>query len=209
MVGTTGTAGTGTTGRSALLLVDYQVALCEEGDHCRLPALAAQVRERDVLAKAASALAAARAAGAYVVFARLAFDPTYEVRANRTPRWDAYPAERALLSDSPGAQIVSGLAPLPTEPVVTKAAVDPFVGTPLREMLVGTGVRDLAVCGVATNLAVESAVRHAADSGFAVTVIEDLCASFSGPAHDFATGTILPMFASVVSADAYVASLGR
>jgi hypothetical protein len=26
---------------SALILVDYQVALCEEGEHCRLPALAA------------------------------------------------------------------------------------------------------------------------------------------------------------------------
>ena len=45
-------AGTATA-RTALLLVDYQVALCEEGDLCRLPALAAQVRERDVVATAA------------------------------------------------------------------------------------------------------------------------------------------------------------
>ena len=52
---------------TALLLVDYQVALCEEGEHTRLPALAAQVRERDVVAKAATVLAAARAAGVYVV----------------------------------------------------------------------------------------------------------------------------------------------
>lgn len=202
-----GTEGTSTTRRGALLLVDYQVALCEEGEYCRLPALAAQVRERDVLARTATVVAAARAAGTYVVYARLAFDPTYEVRANRTPRWDAYPAERALLADSPGAQIVSALAPLPTEPLVTKGAVDPFIGTPLMEMLLGNGIRDLAVCGVATNLAVESAVRHAADSGFAVTVVEDLCASFSEAAHAFSTGTILPMFSSVVTADAYVASL--
>jgi nicotinamidase-related amidase len=192
---------------SALLLVDYQVALCEEGEHTRLPALAAQVRERDVIARAATVLEKARAAGVYVVHVRLAFDPTYEVRTNRTARWDSYPAERAMLADSPAAQIVPALAPLEGEPVVVKGSVDPFIGTPLAQMLSGNGIRDIAVAGVATNLAVESAVRHAGDSGFRVTVVEDLCASFSPAAHEFSTGTILPMFASVVSSDDYLASI--
>ncbi len=192
---------------SALILVDYQVALCEEGDLCRLPALAAQVRERDVLAKASKVLEAARTAGVYVVHVRLAFDPTYELRSNRTKRWDAYPADRAMLADSPAAQIVTALAPAEGEPVVLKGSVDPFIGTSLANMLLGNGIRSIAVAGVATNLAVESAVRHAGDSGFDVTVIEDLCASFSPAAHEFSTGTILPMFATVASSDDYLASL--
>ncbi len=192
---------------SALILVDYQVALCEEGDLCRLPALAAQVRERDVLAKASKVLEAARTAGVYVVHVRLAFDPTYELRSNRTKRWDAYPADRAMLVDSPAAQIVTALAPAEGEPVVVKGSVDPFIGTSLANMLLGNGIRSIAVAGVATNLAVESAVRHAGDSGFDVTVIEDLCASFSPAAHEFSTGTILPMFATVASSDDYLASL--
>ncbi len=192
---------------TALLLVDYQVALCEEGEHTRLPALAAQVRERDVVAKAATVLEKARAAGVYVVHVRLAFDPTYEVRTNRTARWDSYPAERAMLADSPAAQIVAALAPADGEPVVVKGSVDPFIGTPLEQMLAGNGIRDIAIGGVATNLAVESAVRHAGDSGFRVTVIEDVCASFSSAAHDFSIGTILPMFGAVVSADDYLASI--
>ena len=192
---------------SALILVDYQVALCEEGDLCRLPALAAQVRERDVLGKASKVLEAARAAGVYVVHVRLAFDPTYELRSNRTKRWDAYPADRAMLVDSPAAQIVTALAPAEGEPVVIKGSVDPFIGTSLANMLLGNGIRSIAVAGVATNLAVESAVRHAGDSGFDVTVIEDLCASFSPAAHEFSTDTILPMFATVASSDDYLASL--
>lgn len=193
--------------KSALIYIDYQVALCEEGEHTRLPALAAQVRERDVIAKAERVLAEARAAGVFVVHVRLAFDPTYELRTNRTPRWDAYPADRAMLADSAGAQIVAPLAPLATEPVVIKGSVDPFIGTSLTEMLLGNGIRQITISGVATNLAVESAVRHAGDSGFAVTVIEDLCASFAPAAHDFSVGTILPMFASIVSSDDYVASI--
>jgi nicotinamidase-related amidase len=192
---------------NALLLVDYQVALCEEGPHTRLPALAAQVRERDVIARAASALARARAAGVPVIHVRLAFEPSYQARTNRTPRWDSYPADRAMLLDSPAAQIVEPLAPLASEPVVVKGAVDPFIGTPLLEMLLGTGVRGIAVAGVATNLAVESAVRHAGDSGLAVTVLEDLCASFSPAAHEFSVGTILPMFGTVASSDRWLDSL--
>jgi len=194
--------------RTALILVDYQVALCEEGEYSRLPALAAQVRERDVISKASTVLAAARAAGLYVVHVRLAFDPTYELRSNRTARWDAYPAERAMLADSPGAQIVTAMAPLENEPVVIKGCVDPFIGTSLTEMLIGNGIRKIAIAGVATNLAVESAVRHAGDSGFDVTVIEDMCASFSPAAHEFSIGTILPMFSSVVSSDDFITSIG-
>lgn len=193
--------------RSALLYIDFQVALCEEGEYARLPALAAQVRERDVISKAATVLDAARAAGLYIVHVRLAFEPSYEVRSNRTPRWDAYPTERAMLADSPGAQFVSALTPLETEPVVVKGCVDPFIGTSLTEMLIGNGIRTIAIAGVATNLAVESAVRHAGDSGFDVTVIEDLCASFSPAAHDFSVGTILPMFSKVISGDEYLASI--
>lgn len=192
---------------SALLLVDYQVALCEEGEYTRLPALAAQVREREVIATASTVLDAARSAGVFIVHVRLAFDPTYELRTNRTPRWDAYPADRAMLADSPGAQIVEQLAPLATEPVVIKGCVDPFIGTSLTEMLIGNGIRNIAIAGVATNLAVESAVRHAGDSGFAVTVIEDMCASFSPDAHTFSVGTILPMFANVTSSADYLASI--
>ena len=89
---------------------------------------------------------------------------------------------------------------------MVKGSVDPFVGTPLLNMLVGRGIRRLAIGGVATKLAVESAVRHAADLVLAVTVIEDLCASFSSEAHDFSTRVILPLFARVVSSDELLSS---
>ena len=64
----------------AVVLLDYQVALCEEGPHCRQPALAALVKEREVLAHARDVLRAARATSTPVVHVRLAFDPSYELR---------------------------------------------------------------------------------------------------------------------------------
>ncbi|GAA0545870.1 MULTISPECIES: cysteine hydrolase family protein [Actinomadura] len=191
-----------TTAKKALLMLDYQVALCEEGPHLRMPPLAAQIAERGVLATAERVLAAARAAGTFVAHVRLAFDPSYRLRTNRLPRFDPYEEQRAMLADSPEAQIVKALAPVAGEPVVDKGCVDPFVGTPLREVLAAEGVTEVVLGGVATNLVVESAARHASDSGLQVTVVEDMCASFRPDFHEFSVTHMLPLFGSVTgSAD--------
>ncbi|MGK5113211.1 cysteine hydrolase family protein [Geodermatophilus sp. CPCC 205506] len=192
---------------TALLLLDYQVALCEHGPLGRMPVLADQVAERKVVQTAAEVLAAARAAGLFVAHVRLAFDPTYALRTNRLPRFDAYPQGRAMLAGSPEAAIVADLAPIDGEPVVDKGCVDPFVGTPLLHVLHAEGIRTLVLGGVATNLVVESAARHAGDAGFQVVVVEDMCASFSPAAHEFAVTTTLPLFAAVRSAADVVGAL--
>src|SRR5690349_13345847 len=102
-----------TTATKALLMLDYQVALCEEGPHLRMPPLAAQIAERGVLATAGRVLAAARAAGTLVVHVRLAFDPSYRLRTNRLPRFDPYEEQRAMLADSPKASPRSSSAASP------------------------------------------------------------------------------------------------
>lgn len=191
--------------RLALLMLDYQVALCEHGEHLRMPPLADQVEARGVLATAERVLSAARDAGVYVVHVRLAFDPSYQLRTNRSARFDAYPRERAMLHNSPGAQIVSALAPLPAEPVVDKGGVGAFTGTPLLHMLLGNGIQHVVLGGVATNLVVESTARHAVDSGLRVTVVEDMCASFDPELHTFAVSRILPLFATLTTADEFIA----
>lgn len=188
-----------TAAKKALLMLDYQVALCEEGPHLRMPPLAAQIAERGVLATAERVLAAARAAGTLVVHVRLAFDPSYRLRTNRLPRFDPYEEQRAMLADSPEAQIVKALAPVAGEPVVDKGCVDPFVGTALRDVLAAEGVTEVVLGGVATNLVVESAARHASDSGLQVTVVEDMCASFRPDFHEFSVTNMLPLFGTVTT----------
>lgn len=183
----------------ALILIDYQRALCEVGEHTRLPALAESAQARDVVARASNALEHARRIGLYVVHVKLGFDASYEARANHTPRWKSYPESRAMLVDSPEAQIVPALTPLSSEPVVVKTCVNPFIATPLTEMLTARGIHNIVLAGVATNMAVESALRHAGDSGYQVSVLEDACASFSDVAHSFSVETIMPMFGTVTT----------
>lgn len=193
--------------RKALLMLDYQVALCEDGPHLRMPPLAAQVAERDVLATAEKVLGAARDAGWLVVHVRLAFDPSYVLRTNRLPRFAPYEENRAMLADSPEAQIVKALAPIEGEPVVDKGCVDPFVGTPLLTALHAEGITEVVLGGVATNLVVESAARHASDAGFQVTVVEDMCASFRPDFHEFSVQNMLPLFGTVTTSGELIGAL--
>lgn len=183
----------------ALLMLDYQVGLCEDGPHLKAPPLQAQIAERDVLATAERVLEQARAAGVLVVHVRLAFDPSYKLRTNRLPRFDPYETNRVMLADSPESQFVKALAPVEGEPVVDKGCVNPFIGTPLRDVLAAEGVTEVVLGGVATNLVVESAARHASDSGLQVTVVEDMCASFAPDLHAFAVERVLPLFGAVTT----------
>lgn len=190
----------------ALLMLDYQVALCEEGPLCRAAPLAAAVKERGVIGTAQRVLQAARARGVPVFHVRLAFDPTFVLRTNRLARFDAYVDGKAMIAGSPEAEFVAALAPVGGEPVVDKGCVDPFVGTPLRTVLAAEGISHVVLGGVATNLVVESAARHASDTGLQVSIVENMCASFSTAAHDFAFATTLPMFGTITSADQLVGS---
>ena len=190
---------------NALLLLDYQVGLCDSGPLGRMPALAEQIEQRGVLAAASRALSAARSRGDYVVHVRLAFDPSYELRTNRSARFDAYPTGRAMLVGSPEAAFVAELTPLESEPIVTKGGVNSFIGTPLTEMLLGNGIRSIALGGVATNLVVEATARHATDIGLDVHVLEDCCASFNPDFHDVTIKNLFPMFSTVTTTDTYFA----
>ncbi|MEU1597942.1 isochorismatase family cysteine hydrolase [Streptomyces sp. NPDC005708] len=183
---------------TALLLVDYQVGLCRADDRCVAPPLAAQVEARATLTVAAGVLAAARQAHLLIVHARLGFDRAYALRTNRTPRFDRYPGERLLLEDGPTAEIVPELEPV-DEAIVTKGCIDPFIGTPLLPALVANRIDTLIIGGVATNLAVESAARHAADCGLQPIVVEDMCASFSPEIHELAVQQTIPLFAHVAT----------
>ena len=60
--------------------------------------------------------------------------------------------------------------------------------------------------GIATHLVVESAARHASDSGLQVSVVEDMCALPDPDVHEFAIANTLPLFGSVTTADEVVGS---
>jgi nicotinamidase-related amidase len=89
---------------------------------------------------------------------------------------------------------------------VAKSGIDALVASPLKGALIRHGVTEIAIGGVATNHVVESTARHAADEGFSVFVLGDLCEAHSDALHEHALGNTLPYYAHVTDSVTYFKS---
>ena len=82
-----------------------------------------------------------------------------------------------------GAEFYDGIAPLPTERVVIKHRYSAFINTDLNTVLKARGVQSVLVCGVATNVCVETTARDGYMYDYYVTMIDDCSAAYDAKLH--------------------------
>src|SRR5712691_3269937 len=173
------------TGRKhALIVVDMQNGFCHpEGSFPRI-GLGPEGADAAVR-NAAIAVKQARSADVPVIFTRHLY---------RLGRADEGPA---LIRNSPALAVVNGLAAGswdaeivedldcgPDDLKLDKVRFDAFQWTSLEPLLRGLSVSKLLICGVVTNLSVETTVRSAFMRDFPVTLIEDACAAKTRRLHE-------------------------
>ena len=93
------------------------------------------------------------------------------------------PMGRILVRGEPGHDIIPELYPEPGEPVIDKPGKGAFYQTDLELMLKNREIDTLLVCGVTTEVCVNTTVREANDRGFRCIVIGDCCASYFPEFH--------------------------
>ncbi len=91
---------------------------------------------------------------------------------------DPGPMGRILVRGEYGHDIVDELKPAPGEPVVDKPGKGAFYATDLDSMLHNRGIKQLVVCGVTTEVCVNTSVREANDRGYDCLVLEDCVGSY-------------------------------
>jgi nicotinamidase-related amidase len=91
---------------------------------------------------------------------------------------DPGPMGRILVRGEYGHDIIDELRPAPGEPVVDKPGKGAFYATHLDSMLHNRGIRQLVVCGVTTEVCVNTTVREANDRGYDCLVLEDCVGSY-------------------------------
>jgi biuret amidohydrolase len=99
---------------------------------------------------------------------------------------DPGPMGRILIRGEPGHDIIRELYPRPGEPVVDKPGKGAFFATDLHLMLQNRGIENLIVCGVTTEVCVNTTVREGNDRGYRCIVPADCCASYFPEFHDVA-----------------------
>jgi biuret amidohydrolase len=94
------------------------------------------------------------------------------------------PMGRILVRGEPGHDIIPALYPAAGEPVIDKPGKGAFYQTELELMLRNRGIENLLVCGVTTEVCVNTTVREANDRGYRCIVLGDCCASYFPHFHE-------------------------
>jgi len=169
---------------TALIVVDMQNAYASPGGYLDLAGFdiegAAAVIDRIALT-----VEAARAAGVQVVYFQNGWDADYaEAGGEGSPNWWKSNAlktmrERPELEGTLLAKgtwdyaLVDKLAPKPGDIVIPKPRYSAFFNTALDSMLRARGIRNLAFCGIATNVCVESTLRDGYHLEYFGVLLED------------------------------------
>ena len=97
---------------------------------------------------------------------------------------DPGPMGRILIRGEAGHDIIPELYPLDSEVVIDKPGKGAFYATELTDVLEKYGIENLLVCGVTTEVCVNTTVREANDRGYRCVVISDGCASYFPEFHE-------------------------
>ena len=176
--------------RTALLIIDMQRDFLEPGGFGETLGNDVSLLGRAV-EPIRKVLEAAREAGMLVIHTReghrpdLSDAPLAKVeRGHPSKRIGAPgPMGRILIRGEPGHDIIPELYPIPGEPVIDKPGKGAFYATDLDALLRNFGIQYLLVCGVTTEVCVNTSVREANDRGYRCVVLEDCCASYFPEFH--------------------------
>lgn len=123
---------------------------------------------------------------------------------------NAYEGASFFLPNTEGACIHIRLKPLENESLIIKQAPNSFLGTNLEAILKENEITDLIICGMMSQMCIDTTVRACMDHGIKVTLLEDACATknlvFHGimiPAevvHNTFMASLSGMFATVIKA---------
>jgi ureidoacrylate peracid hydrolase len=127
-----------------------------------------------------------------------------------TPSWIYRTSQKSGLSTCRegtwGAEFYDGIAPLPSERVVIKHRYSAFINTDLNTVLKARGIQSILVCGVATNVCVETTARDGYMYDYYVTMIDDCSAAYDAKLHMSTLENIRRHFGLVASSQQIIES---
>jgi nicotinamidase-related amidase len=185
--------------RTALVVIDLQRGIVAMPTAPRPGA--------EVVARTVDLATAMRAAGGTVVLVHVT--PSPDRKDGLRPITDAAVGAAGAGQTPPPdwAEILPELGPQPGDIVITKRQWGAFYGTELDLQLRRRGIDTIVLCGISTNVGVESTARDAFERGYQQVFVEDAMAARDAGEHAHTVGTLFPRIGRVRSTEEVLAAL--
>jgi ureidoacrylate peracid hydrolase len=177
---------------SAVIVVDMQNAFAKEGAYFDLAGFDISATRR-IIAPCQKIIRAARDKGIKIIYFQMGFsqdlsdkgapDSPSSIKSRALSRLREHPEwrEKLYIYGTWGAEIIEELSPQQQDIVVKKQKYDGFMGTNLDIILRTLGINTLFFMGTATNICVESTLRHAFFLDYSSVLVSDAVSPL-GPA---------------------------
>jgi ureidoacrylate peracid hydrolase len=187
--------------KTLLIVVDMQNGFCHaEGSFAKLGLDVTMTN--GAIAGCARLVALARKAGVPIVFTRYVYRPDYLDGGILVQELMPVIAEvGSLTAGSWDAEIVDELQPDSQDFVIDKNRYSAFYGTGLDPILTSIGAESVVVCGVTTNMCVETTARDAMQRDYRTFVVRDATGELDAQRHEFALATLGFGFGRIVTVD--------
>ncbi len=172
--------------KSALIVIDMQRYFLEDGANAYLDA------PKSLLPNVLKLINAFRETKRLIIFTR----HVHKKGENPGQMWKWWKGKLPWEGEKQ-AELVDEIKPAANELFITKTKYSVFEGTDINVQLKDLGINTVVICGVMTNLCVDTTARHAFMKDFQPIVVEDACAANCKEFHNAAISNLKYGFAYI------------